>query len=109
MIIAVFVEAGGSITDKEQTLLRVQCPGLKKKSILDNLFELKLHLDKPSRMKMIASNLSLQITTRLAIVEKLISKDPRLRHRLRTVITESKSSCIGETKTNVGILVVSCC
>ena len=53
LIFAVFVEAGlGSRADKDQTLLRAQCPvGLNKKSTLDNLVVWRFNLDHLWRMK----------------------------------------------------------
>ena len=48
VIFAVFVEASpGSRADREQTLLRVQCPAaLNKRSILDNFFDWRFNLDR---------------------------------------------------------------
>ena len=91
VIFAVFVEASpGSRADREQTLLRVQCPvGLNKRTILDNLFDWRFNLDRLMRMKMNVPDPSLQITTLLTIVERLTSKDPLFRHRLHTVVTEN--------------------
>ena len=91
VIFAVFVEAGpGSRADREQTLLRVQCPvGLNKRSILDSLFDWRFNLDRLMRMKMNVPDPSLQITTLLTIVERLTSKDPLFRHRLHTVVAEN--------------------
>ena len=78
LIFAVFAEAGpGSRADREQTLLRVQClVGSNKKSTLDNLFGWRFNCHRLFRMKMNAPDPSIQITTLLAIVEKLTAKDP---------------------------------
>ena len=91
VIFAVFVEAGpGSRADREQTLLRVQCPvGLNKKSTLDSLFGWRFNLDRLLQMKMNVPDPSLQITTLLTIAERLTSRDPLFRHRLHTVNTEN--------------------
>ena len=88
VIFAVFVEAGpGSRADREQTLLRVQCPvGLNKKSTLDSLFGWRFNLDRLLQMKMNVPDPPLQITTLLTIAERLTSRDPLFRH---TVNTES--------------------
>ena len=80
----------GTRADREQTLVRVQCPvGLNKKSTLDSLFDWRFNLDRLLRMKMKVPDPSLQITTLLTIVERLTSRDPLFRHRLHTVITEN--------------------
>ena len=109
VIFAVFVEAGpGSRADREQTLLRVQCPvGLNKKSILDSLFDWRFNLDRLLRVKMNVPDPSLQITTLLTIVERLTSRDPLFRRRLHTVITENNLHGLVR-QTNFGILIVSC-
>ena len=110
VIFAVFVEAGpGSRADREQTLLRVQCPvGLNKKRTLDSLFDWRFNLDRLLRMKLNVPDPSLQITTLLTIVERLTSRDPLFRHRLHTVITENNLHGLVRQRQNFGILVVSC-
>ena len=111
LIFAVFVEAGpGSRADRERTLLRVQClVDLNKKCVLDNLFDWKFNLDRLLPMQMHVPDPSLEITTRLAIVEKLTSKDLLYRHRLRAGITENNLHGLVRQSQNSGILVVSWC
>ena len=111
LIFAVFVEAGpGSRADRERTLLRVQClVDLNKKCALDNLFDWKFKLDRLLPMQMHVPDPSLEITTRLAIVEKMTSKDLLYRHRLRAGITENNLHGLVRQSQNSGILVVSWC